>query len=204
MTKTIKEIFIGIISAIVVFSILALIIKPSLNAFNKNSDFRVVDFIRLKKDTSLQEKQRVIPKKPEPPKKPPPPDLATPDMKTPPKAPALDIDFPDIDIPNDFGGAFLGAASAGAANSQLIPLVRINPNYPREQLMGGVEGYVTIRFTVTDDGTVSNPKVIESRPPRVFDRAALAAIKRWKFRPKFVNGVAVEQNGVQTIEFTIY
>jgi protein TonB len=70
--------------------------------------------------------------------------------------------------------------------------------------MGGVEGYVTIRFTVTDDGTVSNPKVIESRPPRVFDRAALAAIKRWKFRPKFVNGVAVEQNGVQTIEFTIY
>ena len=53
MTKTIKEIFIGIISAIVVFSILALIIKPSLNAFNKNSDFRVVDFIRLKKDTSL-------------------------------------------------------------------------------------------------------------------------------------------------------
>jgi hypothetical protein len=42
--------------------------------------FRVVDFIRLKKDTSLKEKTRTIPDKPEPPKKPPPPDLITPEL----------------------------------------------------------------------------------------------------------------------------
>ena len=89
-------------------------------------------------------------------------------------------------------------------NSQLVPLVRINPQYPRNELLGGVEGWVKIQFVVTADGSVSSPKIVDSKPPRVFDSSALRAIKKWKFKPKVVNGVAVEQAGSQIIEFKLF
>ena len=202
MTDSIKSFGISIAVSLIVFSLLAYIVKPDLNSLRDADDFRVVDFIRLKKDSSIKEKLRSIPDKPQPPKKPPPPQMEAPDLKTPPKAPLLDIEFPDINLPTDFGGAFVNAPSPGQS-SQLIPLVRINPQYPRAELLSGVEGYVKVRFTVNEDGTVSKPSVVESRPPRVFDRAALNAIKKWKFKAKVVNGVAVKQDGVQVIDFKI-
>ena len=194
---------IGFFSAITFFMLLAYIVKPSSEALKNENSFRVVDFIRLKKDTSLKEKSRAIPDKPEPPKKPPPPDLPTPELQAPPQAPNLDIEFPDIAIPTDFKGAFLGPQNQGG-NSQVIPLVRINPQYPRNELLAGVEGWVKVRFTVEPDGSVSSPKVVESKPPRVFDSSALRAIKKWKFKPKVVNGIAVSQDGTQIIEFKLF
>ena len=194
---------IGFFVATTFFLLLAYIVKPSSESLKTENSFRVVDFIRLKKDTSLKEKSRTIPDKPEPPKKPPPPDLITPGLQAPPQAPNLDIEFPDISVPTDFKGAFLGPQNQGG-NSQVIPLVRINPQYPRNELLGGVEGWVKIQFVVFPDGSVSSPRVIESKPPRVFDSSALRAIKKWKFKPKVVNGVAVEQAGSQIIEFKLF
>ena len=194
---------IGLIVAVMFFLLLAYIVKPSSEALKNENSFRVVDFIRLKKDTSLKEKTRTIPDRPEPPKKPPPPDLVTPELQAPPQAPNLDIEFPDIAVPTDFKGAFLGPQNAGG-NSQVVPLVRINPQYPRNELLAGVEGWVKVRFTVEPDGSVSSPKVVQSKPPRVFDTAALRAIKKWKFKPKVVNGVAVQQDETQLIEFKLF
>ena len=188
MIKKYSGQIIGFFSAIIFFMLLAYIVKPSSEALKNENSFRVVDFIRLKKDTSLKEKSRAIPDKPEPPKKPPPPDLPTPELQAPPQAPNLDIEFPDIAIPTDFKGAFL----------------RINPQYPRNELLAGVEGWVKVRFTVEPDGSVSSPKVVESKPPRVFDSSALRAIKKWKFKPKVVNGIAVSQDGTQIIEFKLF
>ena len=203
MIKKYSGQIIGFFSAITFFMLLAYIVKPSSEALKNENSFRVVDFIRLKKHTSLKEKSRAIPDKPEPPKKPPPPDLPTPELQAPPQAPNLDIEFPDIAIPTDFKGAFLGPQNQGG-NSQVIPLVRINPQYPRNELLAGVEGWVKVRFTVEPDGSVSSPKVVESKPPRVFDSSALRAIKKWKFKPKVVNGIAVSQDGTQIIEFKLF
>ena len=203
MIKEYSGHLIGLIVAVIFFLLLAYIVKPSSESLKNENSFRVVDFIRLKKDTSLREKTRTIPDRPEPPKKPPPPDLVTPELQAPPQAPNLDIEFPDIAVPTDFKGAFLGPQSAGG-NSQVIPLVRINPQYPRNELLAGVEGWVKVRFTVEPDGSVSSPKVIQSKPPRVFDTAALRAIKKWKFKPKVVNGIAVQQDGTQLIEFKLF
>ncbi|MAD48038.1 MAG: hypothetical protein CMQ53_01650 [Gammaproteobacteria bacterium] len=194
---------VGLLAAVIFFLLLAYIVKPSSDVLKNENSFRVVDFIRLKKDSSLKEKSRTIPDKPEPPKKPPPPDLVTPELQAPPQAPNLDIEFPDISVPTDFKGAFLGPQNAGG-NSQVIPLVRINPQYPRSELLAGVEGWVKVKFIVEPDGSVSSPQVVQSRPPRVFDSAALRAIKKWKFKPKVVNGVPVQQAGTQLIEFKLF
>ena len=132
MIKEYSGHIIGFVIAVIFFLLLAYIVKPSSESLKNENSFRVVDFIRLKKDTSLREKTRAIPDRPEPPKKPPPPDLVTPELQAPPQAPNLDIEFPDIAVPTDFKGAFLGPQNAGG-NSQVVPLVRINPQYPRNE-----------------------------------------------------------------------
>ena len=72
MTDSIKSFGISIAVSLIVFLLLAYIVKPDLNSLRDADDFRVVDFIRLKKDSSIKEKLRSIPDKPQPPKKPPP------------------------------------------------------------------------------------------------------------------------------------
>ena len=40
-----------------------------------------------------------------------------------------------------------------------------------------------VEFTVATDGSVSSARVVRANPPRVFDREAVAAVKRWRFQP---------------------
>ena len=89
------------------------------------------------------------------------------------------------------------------AEGDVVPLVRINPQYPRDAQMNMIEGYVTIEFTITETGSVRDPQVIDSKPPRVFDREAIRAILRWKFKPRVIDGTAVSRRAVQTIDFNL-
>ena len=57
------------------------------------------------------------------------------------------------------------------------------PDYPSAALRDGQSGQVLVEFTVNTDGSVSNPRVVRAEPARVFDRAALAAVRRWRFQP---------------------
>ena len=69
--------------------------------------------------------------------------------------------------------------------------------------MNQIEGFVTVQFTITETGSVTSPRVLESSPPRVFDRAAMRAILRWKFKPRIIDGVAVSRTATQTLDFTL-
>ena len=69
--------------------------------------------------------------------------------------------------------------------------------------MKGQEGWVKIEFTITETGTVKSPRVIDAEPPRVFNREAIRAILKWKFKPRVVDGVAVERLATQTIDFNL-
>ena len=192
----------GFLSTFFIFLVIYIIILPSGKGFNSVKDSSMVDFVRLKKNDFLNERQRALPEKPPPPKKPPPTKLETPDIVEP-VTPNLDIKFPDIKTPIDLKGAMLQGSNSLASNSALIPLVRIAPRYPRDALMAGKTGYVTIQLTVDEEGKVINAVISESRPPRIFDRAALSAVLRWKFKPRVIDGVAVQQVGSTTIEFNL-
>ena len=68
------------------------------------------------------------------------------------------------------------------ARSGLPDLISsVQPTYPRDALRDGVAGEVTVAFTVNADGSVSGASVVSSNPRRVFDNAALEAIRKWKF-----------------------
>ena len=77
------------------------------------------------------------------------------------------------------------------------------PKYPNRALKRRKEGWVKVQFIITASGHVKSPFVVSSKPSGVFDKAALKAIRRWKFKARVVNGQAVAQKAVQTIEFKL-
>ena len=74
-------------------------------------------------------------------------------------------------------------ASSAAASGELRAVSTPAPRYPPEAARRQQSGNVQVEITVGTDGSVSSARVVSSDPPRVFDREALAAVKRWKFAP---------------------
>lgn len=154
----------------------------------------------------VTQRTRAKPPPPPPPKDPPPPpkmEIAEVQQTTP-NLP--DLDIPNLDLPiTQSGGLYLGGFGTIDKNQEgdIIPLVRIQPIYPREAAIRRIEGWVQIEFTITPAGTVKDPKVIDSDPPRLFDREAIRAILKWKFKPRVIDGQAVERRATQTIDFKL-
>ena len=185
----------GFSIAFAIFLTIYVIILPSDKNFDTAKDSSLVDFVRLRKNDFLNERERALPEKP------PPPKLETPEVVQP--VQNLNIKFPTLNTPVDLKGAFLRGANSLASNSGLIPLVKIQPKYPREALKGGKTGFVTVRLTVDEKGRVISAIIEESRPPRIFDAAAIQAVLKWKFKPRVIDGVPVKQVGLTTIEFNL-
>ncbi len=83
------------------------------------------------------------------------------------------------------------------SDGDAIPLLRIPPTYPERALARGIEGRVLVEFTIDASGTVRDPFVVAAEPSAIFDRAALAAVRQWRYSPRVVNGRAVERRGVR-------
>ena len=74
------------------------------------------------------------------------------------------------------------------------PIVRILPDYPPN---GRGDGWVLVQFDVTKLGTVANARVVDASPRGVFEKNALKAIERWRYRPAVMEGQAVERRGLR-------
>lgn len=157
---------------------------------------RVIEFVRLKRDTDLMTRKRELPKKEKPPEPPPPPELQMSQTDAP-NADTMAIASPSLDAGLDLGGPNLGM---GASDSDSVPLVRVPPQYPIRASERGIEGWVVLKFTITETGTVRNPVVVAAKPKRIFDRAAIQALRKWKYRPRVIDGVAVER--VEEVKLT--
>ena len=196
----------GIGVALALFLLMHTLISGDANR-NRDRDESVrLDFIQVDQDEIENIRKRTPPPKPEPPKKPPPPPKLTVDSADRPQQPMPDMQMPKIDLGIGAGsGPYLGNWSAGdgSAEGDVIPIVRIEPQFPREALVKGIEGWVVVEFTIEPDGTVSDPRVVESNPRRLFDRNAIRAIYKWKFKPRIVDGQPVARRATQRLEFTL-
>ena len=88
-------------------------------------------------------------------------------------------------------------------SSGVVALFRVPPEYPARAANRHIEGWVKVEFTVQTDGSVDDAVVISAEPEEIFDEAALAAISKWRFKEKIVNGVAVAQRAVQKLQFKL-
>ncbi len=156
-----------------------------------------IEFVRLRRDTEVEDKKRVKPQieKPEPP--PSAPNVSTSERVS--VVPGVDLAAlaPSVDY-SGVGGVGGGLAAAELAlgagvDRDAVPQVRIQPDYPIQARQRGIEGWVDVQFTIGPDGSVRNPVVLNAEPKTIFDRAALQAVKGWKYNPKIVDGKPVER-----------
>ena len=144
----------------------------------------VVDFVKVQEDQEVQIKQLK-------PKPPPPPDQPPPNM---PK-PTFDSDVST--------GVEIGAVDVNVdvtiEGGEYLPIVKVAPIYPRRAQTRGIEGFVLLEFVVTATGAVRDPVVVEAQPPGIFDRAAINAALKFKYKPKVVNGAPIEVAGVRNL-----
>jgi len=184
-----------------VFYLIQSLISRSADLDNDKDKINYIEFIRIKQNDNLEERTRTLPEKPPKPKRPPQPEVEIDETKPPPMQ-NIDIDIPDFDLPTDFKGAFLGDVSnLGSGTSQLIPLVKIAPRCPPEAAINGIDGSVVLNLLVNEKGKVVNVKLVSAKPARIFNKEASRAVRRWQFKPKTIDGVAVSQTGQLTVEF---
>jgi protein TonB len=84
------------------------------------------------------------------------------------------------------------------SDGPLVALVRVSPVYPARALSQGLEGTVIVQFDVSAKGQVVNIVVIESSH-RIFEQAAIQAAERFRFKPRVIDGIALETYGIQNL-----
>ena len=187
------------------FAFMQYLISGTPGIGDKGDNLGGIRFGPIKLEEQLQIRERKIPKKPPPPKDPPPPPKLNVQNVERVQTPMPMMDMPKLDVPMSGSGPFLGAFASLDQNAEgdIIPLVRIQPQYPRRAAIAKIEGYVTIEFTITETGSVTDPKVVDAKPPRVFDRDAIRAILKWKFKPRVMDGRPVARRATQTLDFKL-
>lgn len=167
----------------------------------------VVEFGVVKSESDVKEKERRVPRKPEPPKNPPPPSAERVQSNEKPVATMVDLKLDTSQLGAGEGPAlggvvggavnFTGGGGVGAGDGMAIPIATLAPRYPTEAARDNVQGYVCFKFTIQPDGSVGDLDVYDSKPRRVFDQEARRAIQKWKFRPAIVDGKPVPQPGAK-------
>ncbi|MCO7225438.1 energy transducer TonB [Pleionea sp. CnH1-48] len=186
------------------FIFMAVLIDTADGDF-KRKEYQTVDYNMTEPEEKSRRKQRKVPKKPEPPKEPPPPETQKVSKVTNPTVQNVNIQLSKLDVSVGGDGPFIGnMAQMMTQDGDAIPLNIIQPPYPRKAAMEGIEGWVKLKFTIKPDGFPEDVKVIESKPRRIFDKAARRVIYKWRFKPKVVNGKAVHQHNMfYTMDFTL-
>ena len=147
----------------------------------------VVELVQAIEDQEVPPKDRVL----EPP---PPPDEPPPELP-PPSPDGGFVVGPEIGpLP---GPTDLMLERDGFSDGEYLPITKVQPIYPRRALTRGVEGFVLLEFVVTETGSVQDPVVLDAQPPGVFNRAAIQAALKFKYKPKIVNGEPVAVSGVK-------
>ena len=180
----------GALVTFALFFLMQAIIATNEANLDEGVKGKLLDFVRLQDDQEIETKQRK-PKPPPPPDE-PPPDMPKPDFEASDISQGVDIGAVSVDVTLSVeGGGF-------SSDGEYLPIVKVNPQYPRRALTRGIEGYVILEYVVTKIGGVRDPVVIEAKPPGIFNRAAINAALKYKYKPKVVNGEAIDVAGVKT------
>ncbi len=198
----------GLTIAVLLFLAMHTLIAGSRYARSYPDAYPIVDFVRLTPEVQPPPRdEREPPEEPPPPEVPPTPSLSL-QTANQPQLPAPQIEMtaavtagPLLDMTPL--AAPVSNQQTVLSGHELIPLVRVPPRYPGRAARLQIEGSVTVEFTIRADGSVADPAIIESDPPRVFDKAAMQAIVQWKFKPRVEDGQAVESRASQRIEFAL-
>lgn len=173
------------------FFIMQMLVSGNDEVKLANEGFKFIDVVQNVPEQNIRKKEFEVEK---------PPELEAPENI---EIKKVSLDKPsgmDLTVGKNMGAGLemQGVDLSLTSDGEYLPLVRMEPQYPRRAQERGIEGWVTVEFTVTEDGTVADPFILEAEPKNIFNRAALKAVLRFKYKPKVVNGVAQAVSGVRT------
>lgn len=193
MPRVIIAIVLAVAVTLGLFYLMQALIKSGDHSLSEPPAGSVLDFVRVQEEETVQQKERK-------PRKPPKPEEPPPQMEQ----PRLDSATPNetgasVDFSADVGAdvSLEGGLALESGDGEYLPIVKVAPVYPRRALSRGIEGYVIVEFTVSKQGSVKDPVVVEAEPKDIFNRAAIDAALKFKYKPRVVNGEPTEVSGVQ-------
>ncbi len=96
----------------------------------------------------------------------------------------------------------VSSAFAQAKAEPPVPVRTVAPEYPQDLRRDGVSGVVMISCVIDEKGDVQEVAVEKSTNPS-FDRPAMTAIKKWKFKPAKLDGAAVAKKVTIPLKFSL-
>jgi len=186
------SIAVGVAVTLGLLYIMQLLIRTGEAALTEPRQRYMLEFVRVRRNENLNTDDFQPEKPPKPPEVPP---------ETPPQEmDDINADGPTINVPPPSVSTDVNIGGPGALNvaeGDYLPIVRVAPVYPARALSRGLEGFVDLEFFVTTAGTVRDPVVLQSTSS-LFERAAISAVLKFKYKPRVVDGVPVEVPGVKT------
>ncbi len=180
-----------LLGGVVTFGLLmlmrAVIANPQASV-DEGVEGHVVELVQVLEDQDVMVEDR-LPEPPPPPDE-PPPELPPPSVDSTVSV-GIDIGAVQVQTKVDLGNAGF------SRDGEYLPIMKVQPIYPRRALSRGLEGFVLLEFVVTETGSVRDPVVIDAQPPGIFNRAAIQAALKFKYKPKMVDGKPVAVSGVR-------
>jgi len=200
MVRLIVAVIAGAVVAASLLFLMQALIASGQTAITETTTTRIVDFVRVKREERVESKRSKPDRPPNPDE--PPPEAPQPAMEntagdvgeTSTVQAVHDAPVPVADVDIAVSPGF--GIAAGSADGDYLPIVKVAPVYPQRAIDRGIEGYVIVEFTVTKTGAVRDPKVVEYEPSTIFNKAALDAALKFKYKPRIVNGEPIEVHGV--------
>lgn len=192
--RVIAGIVVGLAITAALFWVMPYMIETTDRQLDKAGSTNLVDFVRLRRDETIHRRE-LKPRKPLPPQS-PPPLPSTPQFESlNPNVETIAISATPAETDIELSGA---GFSLGVGDGDYLPIVKVAPIYPQRALLRGIEGYCVVQYMVTRQGTIRDPFVIEDQCTNsMFHRPSLQAALKFKYKPRVIDGQAVEVPGVQ-------
>ncbi|MFT5758149.1 MAG: protein TonB [Alteromonadaceae bacterium] len=193
MVRFLVSLLLGAAVTFVLFSFMAFLVTSGDRNKEEQLENIIVEVNTTPPKSAAEQRRRVPPPPPPPPKSPPPPQAPEPEASN--NTGGITFNMPGVQI----AGANAGMSAPGAGfgrDGDATPIVRIEPKYPIQAARDGKEGWVKLSFTINKIGGVEDVNVIDADPKRVFDKEAKRALRKWKYKPKVVDGKPLRQEGL--------
>jgi protein TonB len=198
----------SVVATLGILYLMQYLIESQQLTIDAAENFNLVEFVRIKEEVELQTKQRKnVP--------PPEPDEPPPNIQPDQYLVSIDGDF-STDLQAPLVQVNVTRTDGFRVDGDYLPIVKIKSVYPRQALHKGLFGWVLVEFTVNENGRVIDPLIIDTcvdvyvaggskecvdKPGRIFNGATLVAVKKYKYKPKLVNGTPIKTHGVQNKVF---
>lgn len=169
------------------------LIHSSQQRLDDSSRAHLVEFVRLQRDETSERRER----RPERlvSEQAPPAPIAPPADASQAEA-TLAVSETQLPVGLD-GSVRIGGMNFDASEGEYLPIVKIAPVYPHRAAVAGLEGECVVVYTVTTTGATRDVRIVESMcTDRVFHSASVAAAKKFKYKPRVIDGQAMEVHDV--------